>query len=757
MFFIITLPFLAYWRLFFFKNPEDGLVFWYGGQFQHQILPNLYFWQNSIKNLDLPLWIPYTTSGYPFLNAFTIPQYNIFNLFYLLFKEDYFYNIFLTQAFAIFFLGIGGIFIYMLCLHLRIDKLSSFSAVIIYEINYTTFHLPDINNHNLLYPFFPLILLLLLKIFSTQKTKYALYLGLILGLCFFGSDKIYFYFSLPLIFFLIMGLQLIFYQKNNKAVKTNFFLIIISIIIFIGITSIELLPQIEFVLFHSAKPDLPIEVSYNTASLGNMFDFQFIFNNYLKPKNSIIGISAIALLIICFWGKSLKFKLLLLCYSLFVFIMANTKLLNSNDVFYPLIPFRGEVQLWNIMNHFQIIGLGILTSYGINNVLGFKKNEIKSLKYFVKYLLSILIICFLISYVHSMDAQGFSELQSLFYFYSLTVLGLIFLGIYRIIPLKIVGVIILLLLMSEQVALNNNFRIATKSLTPYKKLHGYSNVGYPIEKKIKDVPPRPLDYREKEGIYTIPRARRDLWTGHLYRSEFSVYGYMPRWLDSYYRFMKIAKMPFPLPENHNQWVLNQVPNKAMISLLSFSNAIDPSKKFSSEVWQDFEPKYKIPKIKIFKNAINAKNAKEAESLIQNIDVSQIVIFEKCEIIDSLMKEQEVLYSYEPVIELLSFSNNKIKLKVKNPYKTGFLFYSDNFYPGWKVYIDGIKDSVYRADLTFKGAILPQGEHILEFKFLPATFIIGLGLSVSTLVFVFLFIYKDRHTHLSSFKGRLREI
>lgn len=731
--FIMAFPFLVYWRLFFSKNPNEGLMIHYYGELQRQYMPYLYFWQNAIKNGDFPLWNPYILSGYPFLASFTIPRYNFFNLFYLVFTNDYFYNFIICQAYSIFFVGLGGFFIYLLCLHLNIGKLPSLAAVIIYEINYATFHLPNMDRY-LTYPFFPLIFLILLKLFSTQNLKYSIFLGVVLALCFFGTHKMYFYFLILSLAFLVIGLKLIYSNNSQKKSKKINCLLLYSLVFFIGLISIELLPQFEFLLFYSAKPEVPQSISESLGRFHHIFsETKDIFDNYLKPKHNIIGISAIILATISLYGKSRNMKTLLMSFSFFIFIVANSNLFFINEIFYLIIPGFDKIRLWARIAHFQMIGLALLTAYGLNNVEIFREEKIPGLKYFIKYLLCLIIICFIGSYLYSINKGNFLELQSLFYFSAILTLGLIFIRINNIFPNRFIVIFLLLIVAAEQIASNNNIRLDTKSLSPLQSFFEYGDVGFPIDNKIRNFTPKPLDYRNKEDIYALGIVAGHDLSENLFRNEFSVYGYMVRWLDSYYRFLKAANMPYQNPKNHDAWWTLGSPDKKLISLLSYSNAKDLSKRYSSEVWPKYEPKYKIPKIKIFKNAINASDEREAEKLIHSIDVSETVIFENAETIDSLMENQKVVHSYEPVVELLSFSNNKIKIKVNNPYQNGFLFYSDNYYQGWKVYIDGIKNSVYRANITFKGVIIPLGEHVVEFKFLPISFIIGFAISVITLL------------------------
>lgn len=55
-----------------------------------------------------------------------------------------------------------------------------------------------------------------------------------------------------------------------------------------------------------------------------------------------------------------------------------------------------------------------------------------------------------------------------------------------------------------------------------------------------------------------------------------------------------------------------------------------------------------------------------------------------------------------------------------------LFLSDNYYPGWKAFVDGKETKIYRADYTFRAVEVPAGKHIVIFSYLPSSFLLGMG-------------------------------
>jgi len=68
----------------------------------------------------------------------------------------------------------------------------------------------------------------------------------------------------------------------------------------------------------------------------------------------------------------------------------------------------------------------------------------------------------------------------------------------------------------------------------------------------------------------------------------------------------------------------------------------------------------------------------------------------------------------------------------------FLFLGDTYYPnGWKAYIDGIETKIYRANHNFRGIVVPEGKHKIDFVYEPASFVISkyLALILSSLTII----------------------
>lgn len=59
--------------------------------------------------------------------------------------------------------------------------------------------------------------------------------------------------------------------------------------------------------------------------------------------------------------------------------------------------------------------------------------------------------------------------------------------------------------------------------------------------------------------------------------------------------------------------------------------------------------------------------------------------------------------------------NSVKIATSFPVDK-FLVFNDGYYPGWHAYSDGKEIPLYRANVAFKGILLPAGRHMIEFRF-----------------------------------------
>jgi len=71
----------------------------------------------------------------------------------------------------------------------------------------------------------------------------------------------------------------------------------------------------------------------------------------------------------------------------------------------------------------------------------------------------------------------------------------------------------------------------------------------------------------------------------------------------------------------------------------------------------------------------------------------------------------------------------------NATSPGFLFLSDTYYPGWKVYVDRKEKKILRANYAFRAVAVPKGKHTVVFRYQPKSFYYGVMISLGTFTIV----------------------
>ncbi len=133
--------------------------------------------------------------------------------------------------------------------------------------------------------------------------------------------------------------------------------------------------------------------------------------------------------------------------------------------------------------------------------------------------------------------------------------------------------------------------------------------------------------------------------------------------------------------------------------------------------------------KAFKRAFvvsNYKKITDTREILQTIflkdlDLSKTAVLEDNPIVplSNDMLGDAVIKSYE---------SNRVSIQTTTKNRA-LLVLTDPFYSGWEAFVDGKPTKIYRADYTFRGVIVPEGQHLITFTYYPSSFKIGLTLAV----------------------------
>lgn len=163
-----------------------------------------------------------------------------------------------------------------------------------------------------------------------------------------------------------------------------------------------------------------------------------------------------------------------------------------------------------------------------------------------------------------------------------------------------------------------------------------------------------------------------------------------------------------------------------------------------KIWNDknfiiYEYKNVLPRIMLFNDYVILK---DNQKILDNIfnkktDLSKTVILE--EEPENFVKGKTKKSS----IKLVSYKPNKITIEVQTDINS-ILFISDNYFPGWKAYVDQNPTKIYRANYSFRSIVVPSGKHLIAFNYQPGSFYLGLITSIIGLLLLLIFCIKIRY-------------
>ena len=122
----------------------------------------------------------------------------------------------------------------------------------------------------------------------------------------------------------------------------------------------------------------------------------------------------------------------------------------------------------------------------------------------------------------------------------------------------------------------------------------------------------------------------------------------------------------------------------------------------------------------------AENADQEIALLGKIDPGKEIVFNKK--FESNLSGVSLSKDSLSRISLTSYSPNKLEYSYKGS-GNGLAVFSEIYYPkGWNAYIDGKKAPYFQADFVLRAMVVPAGEHKIEYRFEPRSFILGSTIS-----------------------------
>ena len=133
------------------------------------------------------------------------------------------------------------------------------------------------------------------------------------------------------------------------------------------------------------------------------------------------------------------------------------------------------------------------------------------------------------------------------------------------------------------------------------------------------------------------------------------------------------------------------------------------------------------------------------NIVANADAEIVALDEfnpaNTAIVDTRFSEQIIdgLDNSLANISLVEYKPNYLKYKTKS-FNKGIAIFSEIYYDkGWDAYIDGELKPHFRANYVLRGMQIPEGNHIVEFKFVPAVYYVSEQIALASSILLLLLI------------------
>ncbi len=155
----------------------------------------------------------------------------------------------------------------------------------------------------------------------------------------------------------------------------------------------------------------------------------------------------------------------------------------------------------------------------------------------------------------------------------------------------------------------------------------------------------------------------------------------------------------------------------------------------------------------YKDRLEKNPFRRSSGMLTQVNPPKILSVEAYNALENLLNELNGLdgKSSSPDVKIISYKPSRMVFQTgKNDRHLPFVF-SQTFYPGWNVSIDGKPAELFMADSLINGIMLPPGNsHTIVFQFSPKSFFGGLTITSITLVVIGVVFWKKRQDLLKRF-------
>lgn len=699
-----------------------------------QMYPWKEFFVNSLRQGQIPLWNPYNFSGYPLIANVQSAVFFPGNIVFLFLS-----TLWGWISLVLFLPLVFNVFTYIFLRSLKLSRLASvFGGIVMVNLSHiSVWHEQLVITQTVL--FMPLALWAINKFSETKKRLYFFLIPLFLAFCIFGGH------AQTAIYIYIIALVYLFYKKFNLKQ------VVLCFLLAIAISAVQILPTLEIYLQSAREGEA-------TRSLFAPFVLPWRYLvTILVPD--FFGNPATG----NFWGKNYS------DFQIFSGVVATT------------FAFIGLYHEWKKSIVKLFLGLAI---FGLLFAM-----------WPLAYVLHYLNIPIIASGVPARIVLIYQVAVAV-----LAVVGFNFwlenygkLTLKKLAPALLVPVAFTLIWLFVRLQTDANFAIAerniflpalislvTTGVLVFSALYPMKKLKYPLALFLiivatvgysylfnKSSPFSPAKFAfPKHRVFAFLKEKAEINRFYGFGSAFvdknfaTYYGvYAPEGYDSLYikRYgellasTKDGKLPRDVPRSDADFGPsdNNYRNR-LFDLLGIKYILDkndtpktnwepdflsfPETKYQL-VWQNlkwkaYERKTAYPRVFVASSyeVITGREKIISRFYDPSFDPRKSVILEE----DPKLVIPETISTRAKVT---SYSPNKVVINVEST-GTGLLFLSDAYFTGWKAFVNGREEKIYRADYTFRTVPINRGENKVVFVYDPVPFKLGFIISVLSLIFLF---------------------
>ncbi|MDP2874156.1 MAG: YfhO family protein [bacterium] len=779
---LFFLAFLLLACLYFWRNltPKLEDLVYLNSDFLASFFPSYLTAISRIKSgAFLPLWDPTQYMGMPFLASIHVAFFYPFHL--VLFFISAGLNLSWSQIYSLALVNIlihvalGGYFTFLFAQRvLKVGRFEGFFAGVIFAFSGVV--IASVNTVGVLEAiiWLPLLLLLLDNLLEKLSLSSAIWLGVVFAISILAGYPYSIIYDLVFLgaFF---SYRLWGMADKRKALQSGK-LAFLGLALGVGLCGVQLLPSLEL-MRESYRSGLSFEGTAFSVNLepASLVDYFFPLYYLRLGKNfaarfpgftNYVGVASLILVIFSLLDRKNRRAVLFFfglgVLSLFISMGGNTFL---HSLFYLLVPFYSKLRTMAIASYLTSLCLAALAALGLRFLLEDEAESDESKKKLWRWLIFMLaaplclgLVYYLQTHKYKADALGFetliqeTEMLNLFLLYASLTLVLLFFRFRRVSrPVFKTG--LLLLLVVDLFSIGRFFS-ANNSKTPPASFYNQDNeVVKFLQERQKVEGPFRVDLRDLSFHYNTSPLKLDQVGGYQALAPKKISSVFIPYLEQLpfdSNLRRLANVRYFISFTQLEKV------SPVTKLLGTVNLTDANR---NKYWVQSEAGWINPQAgsHIYIYALNSlprfffseKVTTGAEEnllalLAQTTDLRTVAV-----------KNGEI------PLEALAFLNQptkpeakqSIKINLYRPEKveletlvdqTRILVFGDNFFPGWKVFVDDQENKVLNVNYFMKGVILSPGMHKVVFSYQPASFSLGATLSlISLLAIAGLLVYERK--------------